>query len=176
MYAAPHRSRWIIALLLVGIAGLLTGLGPAARSAPAPAPPAPPLPLRDLGPPRVTSQDDATRPKIAPQLQEAMRTAAGPDVRLPVIVVSQGTFAHRPLVDGVSRPPNPLGLTFTSGQAPAGQIATLAADPAVVTVLSGTAPPPPPPPDPSFPTPRPRPDCGLGGGGWGTGGGGGVKE
>ena len=169
MNAAPHRPRWISAWLLVGMAGLLVAISPAAHSAPAPAPPAPPLPLRDLGPPRVSSKDDATRPKIAPQLQEAVRNAPGPDARLPVIVVSRGAFAHRPLVDGVSRPPNPLGLTFTGGQAPAGQIAALAADPAVVTVLSGTAPPPPPLPDPSFPTPRPRPDCGLGIGAWGMG-------
>ena len=174
MNAAARPARLIMVLLLAGVTGLLLALGPIIRSAPALAPPAPPLPLRDLGPPRVSSKDDATRPKIAPELQQAVRAATGPDARLPVIVVSRGGFAHRALVSGVSRPPNPLGLTFTSGQASAGQIATLAADPQVIAVLSGTA--PPPPPLPGFSTPRPRPDCALRIADCGSKTGAGIKE
>src|SRR5690242_4815909 len=82
----PWRARWPAATVLF-VALLVTLYQPTGRVS---ADPGGTRPASALGAPRVSTAADATANRVAPELRQAAAAASGPDVRLPVIVVSQG--------------------------------------------------------------------------------------
>src|SRR5437016_575085 len=126
MPLAPRHIYWLIAAFLVGIGALLWVITVAARPA-SPPPPPPSPPPAPPGPPPLTSADAAPTANLAPDLRQTIQPTADPNPLLPVIVVSQGAVQHPALQGAVARRSPGTGLTFTSGQVKAGQVAALAA-------------------------------------------------